>query len=792
MSQCDAVEAPTLSPVSVSGAPSESSSTDVVRPPSPYPPIPPARRPSTTSSPPTLPSPTSPSTQTATSSPSPSHSPTSSSGLHYAVPKPDPLTLPHPVLPSERRASAPVRSSPSASPPHSALYDQQHLRSASTTTHFSFKGYLNKLLHSSHSQPSSLPLPSPGPLSPRSSSIPFHVLLQHHRQYSSFLATLETELHAYGTSMSQAHDSMRRLGATLHGMYRVKAVEDTGKRRPVNQSAGGAKLLPASGAAASSGSSLSWLSASFASHTTQAVHIFDTAIQQRLDLLVLPSLQQKRRDSAHIDQLIADDTHNWQRYQHYSQKVADLEATKEHNRRDGKEHADKERYERNHHKLESSRVTYQHCHHILLRELSTSFELRFSFLDSLLLELVKAEQSYHTGLHGQLLPIIVKVKEIIKGERKAAIEAKEEKDGEDEEENTVMMGTAHPTLSTSGFGGLSLSLPTVSSSSLHAHYQLITKIGAGTYGETVLCTDSVDESVWVMKRLQCSNVRHVNRAMAEGMMMQAVKACEYVCHVREVFIEEWSGQPSEGRASEMGTADGEGKEGEQDVRYEGETDGGEEGVEGVPQSVPKADVLCTVCIVMEYGIGGDLQRRISIELSRKRKKLQSPAPALSPSPSPSPNGHTDVERSVSHSFNSVSSNKSLSTDKEQLPLSSSSSAPPAGFPAARVISWMYQLCSGIHSLHSALLVHRDIKVHTVTPRPSSVRCASNRCSLQTGAVVYCVFRSPRTSSSPRPTTCASVTTASCTSCRPPPPLPTLTSARPPTWRPSASAAKGTD
>ena len=420
------------------------------------------------------------------------------------------------------------------------------MRSASTSTHFSFKGYFNKLLHSSHVQPSSLPLQSPGPLSPRSSSIPFHTLLQHHKQYSGFLATLEDELQAYGASMTQAHDSMRRLGVTLHGMYRMKAVEDASKRRPANRSAGGAKLSPPNGSAAASGSTLSWLSASFASHTTQAVHIFDTAIQQRLDLLIMPQIQQKRRDSGHIDHLIADDAHHYERYQHYSQKVADLESTKERDRREGKEYTDRERFERNHHKLESSRVAYQHCHHVLLRELSTSFGLRFSFLDSLLLELVKAEQSYHTGLHGQLLPIIVKVKEMIKGQREAAIEAKEEKGGDDEAENTVMMGTGRPTLSGDGFGSLSLSLPTVSSSSLHARYQLITKIGAGTYGETVLCTDSADESVWVMKRLQCNNVRHVNRGMHEAFMMSAVKGCEYVCRVREVFIEEWSGEPTEG------------------------------------------------------------------------------------------------------------------------------------------------------------------------------------------------------------------------------------------------------
>ena len=609
-----------------------------------------------------------------------------------------------------------MRSTPYVSPPA----HEQHLRSASTSAHFSFKGYFNKLIHSSHSQPSSLPLPSPGPLSPRSSSIPFHTLLQHHKQHSSFLATVEDELHAYGASMTLAHDSMRRLGVTLHGMYRMKAVEDANKRRPVNRAAAAAKPVPSAGLAASSGSTLSWLSASFASHTTQAVHIFDTAIQQRLDLLITPQIQQKRRDSAHIDQLIADDTHNWQRYQHYSAKVAELESTKERDRRDNKDHSDKERYERNHHKLESSRLTYQHCHHALLRELTTSFEMRFSFLDSLLLELVKAEQSYHTGLHGQLLPIIVKVKEMIKGERKAAIEAKEEKGGDEDSENTVMMGTARPTLSNSGFGSLNLSLPTESSSSLHARYQLITKIGAGTYGETMLCTDSADESVWVMKRLQCSNVRHVNRAFHEAMMMSAVKGCEYVCRVREVFIEEWSGEPSAGRAGEKGMTDSEGKEGAEDVRYEGETEGGDEGAEGAVRSEPKAAVLCTVCIVMEYGIGGDLQRRISIELSRKRRSLHATTPALSPSTSPSPNSIISnttsapdalsphhVERSVSYSFNSVSSNKSMSTDDEQLSVSSSS---PAGFPAARVISWMYQLCSGLHSLHSALLLHRDIKV----------------------------------------------------------------------------------
>ena len=627
----------------------------------------------------------------------------------------------------ERRASAPVRSALSVSPP--STHEQQHVRSASSSAHFSFKGYFNKLLHPAHaSQLSSPPLPSPGPLSPRSSSIPFHTLLQHHKQYSSFLATLEAELRAYGVSMTQAHHSLRRLGATLHGMYRMKAVEDANKRRPANRS--GAKFFsPATITATSAGSTLSWLSASFASHTTKAAHIFDTAIQQRLDLLIIPWLEQKRGDSARIDQLIADDTHNWQRYQHYSQKVAELETIKERDRRDGRDHGDKERYERNHLKLESSRVTYQHCHHALLRELATSFEMRFSFLDSLLLELVKAEQSYHTGLHGQLLPIIVKVKEMIKGigERKAAIETKEEKDadtddGNDERQNTVMMGTSNPTLSTNGFGSLSLSLPTVSSSSLHAHYQLITKIGAGTYGETMLCTDSADDSVWVMKRLQCYNVRHVNRAMHEAMMMSAVKDCLYVCRVREVFIEEWTNKPAEKQVGEVTTADLDGKEDE--VRYDGETDGGEEGVEGSVRSQPKAEPLCTVCIVMEYGIGGDLQRRISIELSRKRQKVPALSSALSPSASPSPNAATSHgtpvtdrlsprhERSVSYSFNSVNSYKYVSTDEEQLPgsASPSSAPPPAGFPAARVISWMYQLCNGIRSLHSALLLHRDIKV----------------------------------------------------------------------------------
>ena len=648
-----------------------------------------------------------------------------------------------------------MRSSPSASPPHPP--HEQHNRSASSTAaaHFSFKGYFSKLRHSTHPQQPSQPLPAPTPLSPRSSSIPFHLLLQHHRQYATFLATLEAELHVYGASMAQAHDSMRRLGATLHSMYRTKAVEDANKRRPLTRATSAAKLASA---AAANGSTLSWLSASFASHTMQAVHIFDSAIQQRLELLIVPGLQQKRRDSAHIDALIAADAQNWQRYQHYSTKVNDLETTKERDRRDNREHADRERYERNHAKLEASRAAYQRGHNALLRELATSFEMRFSFLDSLLLELVKAEQLYHTGLHGQLLPIIVKVKEMIKGERMAAIEAREEKGGgsdNEEEENTVMMGTARPTLDGDGFGSLHLSLPTVSSSSLHAHYQLITKIGAGTYGETVLCTDSADESVWIMKRLQCASVRHVNRAMHEAMMMSAVKQCQYVCRVREVFVEEWSGgagQADRGVGEETGDAVV--AEGKEDVHYEGETDGGGEGA-------AKAGVLCTVCIVMEYGIGGDLQRRISIELSRRRQQLlalaASPEPSSSPhpihhaSPPPAADGSASPgrhERSVSYSFNSVSSGRYMSTD-EELPPAALPTVPTAGFSAARVTSWMYQLCSGLASLHSAQLLHRDIKVSARTPLPPSLSppplyCARGRCSpAMRNVVSFCVCPAAR-------------------------------------------------
>ena len=185
------------------------------------------------------------------------------------------------------------------------------------------------------------------------------------------------------------------------------------------------------------------------------------------------------------------------------------------------------------------------------------------------------------------------------------------------------------------------------------------------------------------------------------------------------------------------------------TRYEGETDGGEEGVEDAMPSASKPTVLCTVCIVMEYGIGGDLQRRISIELSRKRQKLHALTPALSPSASPSPNGHTtrltsapeaasphNVEQSVSYSFNSVSSTKSPMMDEEQLPVSSAA-APIAGFSAARVISWMYQLCTGIQSLHSALLLHRDIKVSTLTPLSYCIPrlCSRRRRSLSPAFVV---------------------------------------------------------
>ena len=647
-----------------------------------------------------------------------------------------------PITFSFNHSTAAAASSTSSSSSSASVSQPRHPRASSTQ--FSISRYISKFFRPVEPEPQPSQqaaggaLPFASLLSPRAAQIPFATLLRHHRQWSAFLFSLHSESVSFSHHMTAAHSDLAALGRSLYSMYQLKEKEEQQRRRTQHQqetapdqaSASHAVAATPSSALASSLHHVFPISESYSAHTSEASHLYETLVQQRFDQLILPWLTERLRDSERMDAMIVEDRARWQRYEHYSTKLSGLETMLESARREAKELSvsDGQRYERNVEKLAGSRREYELQHARLLHELSCSFEMRFSFLDGLLIELVKAEQAYHAAMHSQLLPIILRIREMMREGRKdkpppplpaQPPPAQPEYDAE----NTVLFASSHPTLSQAGFLSLSLSLSS-SSSSLHSHYSILSKIGAGTYGETLLCcTDDEDEGVWVMKRIHCRTVREVNRGMREAMMMSAVRTCQFICKVREVFVEE--GQADEEKAS------AETKEGEpqqrwaaaDSVRYEGETETAGEGQQQQQEAAeqPLSGSVFTVCIVMEYCNGGDLQRRISIEASKRRQRAVAVAAALPASSSSSsitvsvPPSAEAASPTADRSFSSPSNSAISSSDDDAASISSasfaasSSSASTAGFTTSRIVSWMYQLCSGLQSLHSALLIHRDIK-----------------------------------------------------------------------------------
>ena len=548
------------------------------------------------------------------------------------------------------------------------------------------------------------------------------MLLQHHRHYSTFLSSLHTDVLQYSQHMASSHKKLSSLGAHLHQMYRLKEREERKGRAIMVAS-------PQSSAALSA--SLFDVSSAFAAHTSHSSHLYSTLLQQRLDQFILPWLSGRMADSARVDALIAEDSTRWARFEHYSVKVGEMEVRRDDDRKDGRDAstAERERYERNLSKLARRKAEYDACHAELMRELMLAYELRFSFLDSLLLELVKGEQGFHTAMHQQLLPVMLRVKEMMTQHGKHAQPRAENKarDEEDDEERPLPASEAtvlerHPTMSQAAFP-MTLSLPPLASHSLHASYTLISRIGAGAYGSTLLCSDRMDESVHVMKRMQCRSVEEVNRAMGEAMAMMRVKGGKHVVQVREVFVEEGEGEWAEDAEPERGSAGREGvreeKEGAllslHDAVYEGETT--DDQVEGRPSAMAEASrpILFTVCIVMEYYSAGDLSRRIGIEASRRRSATASAAVAP-PSWEPSLSQASRDSHSSSEEEAGQPPAPSPSSRTSSLP---SSIAGAGGFPPSLVCRWMYQLCVALRTLHEALLIHRDVKPDNLFLHPTS-------------------------------------------------------------------------